>query len=124
MVLCFISRCSNVRDSLIHVRVILDYIVAPCSVAMKFVKFFAEDVVKTMSAKENLKLIHICCVGYFYLLAIFSMYSLVVIAFPAIYRNDEDYYTHVIIAVFIFINMIGNQILGAMYKSAYTDGEF
>lgn len=91
-------------------------------VAMKYVKIIAEDVVKTMSAKENLVLIHIACIGYFYLLAIFSLYSLVVIAFPAIYRNDEDYFRHVIGAVFIFVNMIGNQILGAIYKSSYTDG--
>lgn len=83
---------------------------------------FAEDLTKTLTAKENMSILHAMCVGYFYLLAISSMYSLIAIAFPVIYRNEEDFYRHVFYSVVIFVNMIGNQILGSIYKSSYTDG--
>lgn len=89
---------------------------------MKFVKRISEDVTKTMTAKENTGLIHFACVGYFYMLALSSLSSLLFIAFPAIYRDEESYFFHMICSVFIFINMIGNQILGAAYRSYYTNG--
>nr|XP_039256205.1 palmitoyltransferase ZDHHC22-like [Styela clava] len=89
---------------------------------MGLLKSFWMDFTQTMKAKENITMIHFCCVGYFYLLAFSALYCCLFIAFPIIYRHDDDYNWNLFAFFFLFINMIGNQILGTVYNSTYTDG--